>query len=110
MHNLRLNKPRTTFKLKNDENEGYYYFDQGSIKNNVIIDINMDFHILHDTKLEDESKITLEDTFLKEIRFFSVDEQFDTITLSSKMLMDENWFKDLMNTFSKTQSFKNFSK
>jgi len=48
-----------------------------------------------------------ESLFLKELRYFSLRESNDTITLSSHLLEDEEMFKFFLDTFSKNRAFQN---
>lgn len=47
-----------------------------------------------------------ESLFLKELRYFSLRESNDTITLSSHLLEDEEMFRFFLETFSKNKAFQ----
>jgi hypothetical protein len=55
-----------------------------------------------------EDKGINENLFLKELRYYSLREQNDTITLSTHLLEHENFFKFFIESFSNGKAFQNY--
>jgi hypothetical protein len=57
-----------------------------------------------------EDKGFNENLFLKELRYYSLREQNDTLTLSTHLLENEDIFKFFIDTFSNNRAFMNYCK
>jgi len=69
-------------------------------------EINIDnFFNTKSDKYQDTGNIN-ESLFLKELRFFSLRESNDTITLSTHLLEDEEMFRFFLETFSRNRAFQ----
>ncbi len=74
----------------------YHYNNEINLENffNIKIDKNLDTGNIN------------ENLFLKELRFFSLRESNDTITLSPHLLEEETLFRFFLNTFSGNKAFQ----
>ena len=116
MNYQKLSTPHIKFSFKNEKFE----FEECSLlkssPNSSIssksFDLNNDFNIIsnNDCNNIDDEKVLEDEAFVKELRFFKVDESIDTITLSTKLLSDESWFKDKILYFSDGKAFSNNTK
>lgn len=103
---------RVRFQLKLDEVTAEEYCLQQIInpaQNPYLNEMNLDnfFYLRSDRNCIDDKGIN-EEMFLKELRYFSLKEQNDTITLSSKTLQDEEVFKFYISFFSGQKIFQNY--
>ena len=113
----RLNNPKIKFRFKHEKFEFYEETllkssPNNSINSNYSFDLNNDFNIIpYDLDTPENEKLLIEDdTFVKEIRFFKVDDCMDTVTLSSNFLSKENWVKDKIMSFSNGNAFSSNTK
>ena len=107
MNEHKLKNKKTKFRFKNgNKNINLRNFESSSKR-----DINSDFDIIfdkNDFSTEDVIYQLSEENFMKELRYFTVIDKYDTITLSCKILLEENIkdsLKEYVNTFSKEQAF-----
>lgn len=103
---------RVRFQLKFDEVSAEEYCIQQIINpdhNVAFSEMNLDhfFHLRSDRSGIDDKGIN-EELFLKELRYFSVRDHNDTITLSSKLLQDEQVLKYYLSFFSNQKIFQNY--
>ncbi len=105
---------KVKFQLKLDDvTTDEYCFQQmiNPIPATFSNDMNIEsfFHIKNSGYTSEEKGLN-ENLFLKEIRYFSLREQNDTITLSSYLLGNEDFFRFFLDTFSEKRAFQNFCK
>lgn len=103
---------KVKFQLKLDDvTTDEYCFQQmiNPIPATLANDMNIDsfFHIKNSGYISEDKGLN-ENLFLKEIRYFSLREQNDTITLSSHLLSNEEFFRFFLDTFSDKKAFQNF--
>jgi len=115
MNYQRLNNPKIKFSFKNEKYENYegdlLKGSPNSSMNNYSFDLNQDFNIIpNDSGNTDDRKVIEDEAFVRELRFFKVDENMDTITLSSKLLTGENYLKDKIVYFSDSNAFSSNTK
>jgi hypothetical protein len=104
------NKFRFQLKVEDISSEEYC-LQQIMYPNNYpsLNDINLEtFFYIKNNRYVSEDKGFNEGLFLEEIRFFSLQEQNDTITLSSNLLENEENFRFYMDSFSNSKAFQNF--
>ncbi len=110
----RSKNSKVKFSFKNEIFENYegdlLKASPNNSMNNHSFDLNNDFNIVtNDTEL-DNLNVIEDEAFVKEIRFFKVEESLDTVTLSGKLLSEENLFKEKINYFSDGKVFHNNTK
>lgn len=101
---------KTRFQLKFDDITPEEYCFQQYLNPPPIPypnDLNLEnfFSSKNDRYLSEEKSVN-ESLFLKELRYFSLREQNDTLTLSTNLLENEDMFKYYLETFSSNQAFQ----
>lgn len=112
MHSKLKSEGKTKFQLKIEDLTSEEICLQQMFSSNLYHynnDINIEnfFNIKVDTPTFDESSLD-ENVFLKELRFFSLRENNDTITISSDLLEDEKNFRNYLGLFSGQKIFQNY--
>ena len=102
-------KIRFQLKLDDVSTEEYCLQIMNPVPSNFTNEMNLDnfFNIKNNTFICEDKGIN-ENLFLKEIRYFTLREQNDTITLSTHLLENEEIFKFYLDTFSEKKAFQNF--
>lgn len=103
---------KTRFQLKIDEVTSEEYCLQqimNPTQSPYTSEMNIEnfFYIKNDKYISEDKGIN-ESLFLKELRYFSLREQNDTITLSTNLLENEEIFKFFLDTFSNGKAFQNY--
>ncbi len=100
------------FQLKIDDVSTEEYCIQQILnptQNPYTNEMNLDnFFYFKNDKYISEDKGVNESLFLKEIRYFSLRDHNDTLTLSTELLANEEIFKFYLDTFSSDKAFKNY--
>ena len=106
------NKVRFQLKVDDVTTEEYCFQQMiNPIPATFANDMNLDnFFNIKNSGYISEDKGLNENLFLKEIRCFSLRDQNDTITLSSHLLSNEEFFRFFLDTFSEKRAFQNFCK
>jgi len=99
------------FQLKYDEITPEEYCFQQYLNPNQIPypnDLNLEnFFYAKNDRYITETKCVNENLFLKEIKYFSLREQNDTLTLSTNLLENQPLFKYHLDNFSSNKAFQN---
>lgn len=112
MHSKFKMDSKVRFQLMLEDVTGEEYYLQQLINpgsSPYINEMNLEsFFTYKSDKYIDEDRHLSETIFVRDIRFFSMREHNDTITLSSELLEKEDNFNSYINTFSCGKAFKNY--
>ena len=106
------NDQKIRFQLKFDDvtaeelcYQQYFNPPQSSFSN----ELNLDnfFYFKNDRYISEDRSVN-ENLFLKELRYYSLREQNDTLTLSTSLLENEPLFKYFLDTFSNDKAFLHY--
>jgi hypothetical protein len=83
------------------------YFNQGQSPYGNDMNLDNFFYFKNDRYISEDRAVN-ENLFLKELRYFSLREQNDTLTLSTYLLENEPCLKFYLDTFSNGKAFQHY--
>ncbi len=112
MHTKSKQDSRTKYQLKLEDISSEEYYIQHFLNPNASMynnDMNLDnFFNIRTERCESDDKVLNENLFMKEIRYFSLKEQYDTLSLSTGILENEEMFAYFLEQFSLQGCFNSF--